>query len=199
MTSNAPALLRTYIVYGICLPLAVVLGYMLTSVDYVTLATVGLVLSILMIPFLLKWHHPILVTSWNMSMVLFFLPGRPNLWLAIGAMSLLIMPFCRGPSAKAHNCPRIMSSVMLAPLVSGSDDPGHGAIDRRHRHPDAGQRRCLRREAIRPESSGSILAYFALAGKQIPRERAGLYVALFLLGGLTAEIGATIGYVSPSV
>ena len=53
--SNASALFRSLIVYGLCLPLAVTLGYLLANpLDLTTVAVVGILLFVLMIPFFLR-------------------------------------------------------------------------------------------------------------------------------------------------
>ncbi|HNR72473.1 MAG TPA: hypothetical protein PKI07_13160, partial [Verrucomicrobiota bacterium] len=76
--SNASALFRSLIVYGLCLPLAVALGYLLANpLDLTTVVVVGSLCFILMIPIFLRWHHVWLIAAWNMSAVVFFLPGRP--------------------------------------------------------------------------------------------------------------------------
>ena len=63
------------------LPLAIVLGYMLANpMDTTTLGVCGAVLAFLMIPLLLKHHHAWLIATWNMSIVLFFLPLYYQFW-----------------------------------------------------------------------------------------------------------------------
>src|SRR5213080_1557707 len=65
---------RKLIVFGVVLPLAVVVGYLLSSPDLTSLVMIGLYLFVLSTPLFLRWHHPILVASWNLSMIVFFLP-----------------------------------------------------------------------------------------------------------------------------
>src|SRR6266481_8120034 len=89
--SNVSSLLRSLFVYSICLPLAVILGYLMANpYDLATFSVVGLVLFLLLIPLFLKWHHTWLIATWNMSAVLFFLPGRPQIWLVLAWFSLFI-------------------------------------------------------------------------------------------------------------
>src|SRR6266480_4288145 len=90
MTSTS-TLLRSVLIYSICLPLAVFLGYLMaTPMDYTTYFTVGLVLFLLASPLFLRWHHIWLIASWNLGAVLFFLPGRPAPWMAMSLISLFI-------------------------------------------------------------------------------------------------------------
>src|SRR5712672_3266557 len=80
---------RSLLIYTICLPLAVYLGYLLSNpADFTTLAAVGLVLFMLLIPLLLRWHHTWLIAAWNMQVVLFFLPGAPLAYMALVWISL---------------------------------------------------------------------------------------------------------------
>src|SRR5436190_1807769 len=92
--TSASSLLRTLVIYAVCLPLAIFLGYMIASPDPArdlgTYIGVGLVLFCLTLPVLLRWHRILLVATWNMCAVLYFLPGRPELWLGTMWVSLLI-------------------------------------------------------------------------------------------------------------
>src|SRR2546425_10081190 len=88
MTTAAYSLFRSLLIYGICVPLALVLGYLIsTPYDFTSFTVVGLVLFFLLVPLLLRWHHVWLIASWNMSVVLFFLPGRPVVWLLLAWIS----------------------------------------------------------------------------------------------------------------
>src|ERR1051325_11611291 len=89
--SNPTAVFRSLFIYLLCLPLAIFLGYLLADpLDLRTLGTVGIVLFIISVPLFLRFHYPFMILSWNFSAVLLFLPGRPHLWMAAVAFSLLI-------------------------------------------------------------------------------------------------------------
>ena len=89
--TSASSLLRSVLIYSICLPLAVFLGYLMaTPLDTTTVSTIGLVLFLLVFPLFMRWHHIWLIASWNLGAVVFFLPGRPPPWLAMSALSLAI-------------------------------------------------------------------------------------------------------------
>ena len=83
---NSTAILRTLITYAICVPLAIVVGYVSTWAAYAptrsNYGVFGMLMLVMSIPFLLRWHYFLLVLSWNFSIILFFLPGRPTIWLA---------------------------------------------------------------------------------------------------------------------
>src|SRR5260370_21203947 len=89
--SNAFSLFRSLIIYAVCLPLAIFLGYLLaTPDDFVSFALVTLVLVSLALPLFLRWHHPLLLLTWNMAAAAFFLPGSPSVWLLVCGLSLTI-------------------------------------------------------------------------------------------------------------
>src|SRR5471030_1243567 len=91
MNNNAAAILRTLVVYAICVPLAISLGYMLTSLADFSRSTfieAGLFALVLCIPLLLRWHYILLVLSLNLTITVFFLPGQPPVWMAVLALSL---------------------------------------------------------------------------------------------------------------
>ena len=51
---------------------------LLTSAGITTVMVVVFILFMLAMPLLLRWHHAWLIASWNMTAVLFFVPGRPS-------------------------------------------------------------------------------------------------------------------------
>ena len=58
---------RGLLVYGLCLPLAVLLGYLLaTPFAFRSFTIVALVLCVLAIPLLLRWHFVLLFASWKL-------------------------------------------------------------------------------------------------------------------------------------
>ena len=93
--NNAPAILRSLIIYVVCVPLAIFIGYLLTDPtqlmgrDTSAMAFVGILALIIVSPLLLRWHHPLVCLSWNSTMVIFFLPGQPGLWFIVTLLSLI--------------------------------------------------------------------------------------------------------------
>ena len=115
-TVNPTALFRSLIVYAICVPLAILLGYLLTNpLDYQSMGFIGLLLAVLIFPLLMKWHYPLLVFSWGLPVVLFFLPGRPTLFFAMVAASLGISVVER---ILDRNQPFLPSSAVRWPLLA---------------------------------------------------------------------------------
>ena len=101
--SNAPAILRSLIIYAICVPLAIAVGYMVTNpMDYSTLGVFGVLALVLASPLLLRWHYPLLVLSLQMSLSVFFLKGAPSLWLVMAVLSLVISLLERTMNSEMH-------------------------------------------------------------------------------------------------
>src|SRR6266540_957750 len=79
---------RRFIILAIVLPLAALIGYLLVSPDFFSVALLGMLVMLLLMPVFLRWHHPMLVFSWNFPMIVFFLPGSPPLWMVLALLSL---------------------------------------------------------------------------------------------------------------
>ncbi len=178
-------------ILGLCLPLAILLGYLLAEpMESSTLTIVVMVLGVLLVPFALRWHHAFLVFSWGASINLGFLPGRPQLWMLMALVSLLLAVLTRAvhPERKFLLEPKVirpLGCLMVVVLVTAALTGGLGV------------------SAIGSDRVGgrgyfymlaAVLGYFALTSQPIPLERARLYVALFFLSGLTAMISNLIYY-----
>jgi hypothetical protein len=184
--SNASALFRSLLVYGLCLPLAVALGYLLaTPLDLYTMTAVGMVLLLLLTPLLLRWHHVWLIVAWNMSAGLFFLPGRPPLWEALAGISFGIglLQYAINRDTKFLNVSSVTRPLLFLLVIVLVTAYLTGGIGLR---------------AFGSQTYGgknyvsifaAVLGYFALTTRQIPPKRAGLYLTLFFLGTASAAIG----------
>ena len=101
--NNAPAILKSLVIYAICVPLAVIIGYMLTDpVNFSTFAYEGILALVLVFPLLLRWHYPLLLFSFNASIYMFFIKGRPEFWIVMVALSLGISLMERAMSSQMH-------------------------------------------------------------------------------------------------
>jgi hypothetical protein len=78
---------RLLIVYAIAAPLALILGYLVSSPDMFTFTVIGTLLFFFALPLFLKWHHVLLIVFWNALFNANFLPGSPDFWLVFAAMS----------------------------------------------------------------------------------------------------------------
>jgi hypothetical protein len=184
--TNPTTLLRTLLIYAICIPVALMLGYVLaTPVQRSTFSMVGVVLIVLTTPWLLKYHHPLMLLGWNSTMIIFFLPGAPGVWLPLVAMSLMISIVHRtiDHNYKMISVPSITWPLVLMGAVVLMTAEARGGIKFRSMGGDVygGKSYILVLAAI--------AGYFALSYQRIPREKAKLYLALFFLGGMSTIIG----------
>ena len=189
------ALIRNLIVYAIVLPLAIVLGYQLTEpLGQGTFFVVGMLVLALAFPILLRWHHFMLVASWNVIAVMFFLPGAPHVWLPMAGLSLGITVLQRSVNRDMRliNEPRVTWSLILLAVTALVTAQLTGGIGLRSFGSEVyGGRRYV-------YLLGGILAYFALSMQKIPKEKAGLYIAAYCLGGVTGVFGDFFMMVSPA-
>ena len=59
------ALLRTLVIYAVCVVLAIWLGFLLAGpLTYSSLVIYGLLAFVLVLPILLRWHYPLLFWCW---------------------------------------------------------------------------------------------------------------------------------------
>ncbi len=184
--NNFPAFFRSLIIYTVCVVLAIWLGFMLAGpLTYSAITIYGFLAFILVFPILLKWHYPLLVFAWYTNIMLFFIPGGPNLWLAMVALSLGISVTRRALSREMHFIivPQItwpllcMIGVMLvtAKLTGGVGLHAFGS------EVYGGKKYVFMLIGI--------LSYFALTAQRIPPGRARFYVSLFFLSGMLSVIG----------
>ncbi len=178
------AVLRSLAVFGACAVIAVILGVMMTNpLTFESLGFVAVVLLVLFIPLLLRWHHPLMILSWNMPVMMFFLKGDPNLFLVMIVLSLTIS-IAEGAlgQQKFIHVPQItwpLLFLILVVLVTAKLTGGFGL------------------KAFGSEVYGgkkyiflvvAIVGYFAIASRYIPPEKARLYVTLYFAGGLVCFI-----------
>jgi O-Antigen ligase len=188
VTAYSP-LLRNLLIYGFSLPLAIYLGFLLSEpLSYSTIIGIGLVLVVLVVPLLLRWHHTWLIVFWNANLLIPFAPGQLSfrmalVWLSLGLsiLQLMLNRRMRFLSAPSVSMPLLfLGAVVLATAnlrggfglsVLGSSVLG-------------GKRYLLLLTAI--------AGYFALINRRLHPRRAMLCLSLFLLGTMTEAIGDTL-------
>lgn len=193
---NALALIRSLIIYSLCLPLAIYLGYLLAMPATTgSLTIVSLALFLPLVPVLLRWHHWLLIFSWNLSAVVFLLPGRPYLWMlmALVSLTLSILQHILNRNVRFLYVPSVVRPLILLTLViliTAQLTGGFGM------------------QAFGGEFYGGkryfllllgVVGYFALTAYRVPPERANLVMALFLLSGLTAAIANVGPFLNPEL
>src|ERR1700722_4680641 len=119
--ANTFAVSRSHLVYGVCLPLAVLIGYLLAAPqDSGSMAIVTLVICILCVPLVMRWHHLLLVFSCNAWVSLFFLPGHPPLWilLALAGLCLSLLSPSLGPHWHGFQARSVSYSLLFLGFVA---------------------------------------------------------------------------------
>jgi hypothetical protein len=192
--SNASAVLRSLIVYGLCLPLAVCLGYLLANpLDLTTVTVVSIILLLLLVPLLLRWHHTWLILTWNTSAVVALLPGRPSLWSVIAAISFFIgvLQYAINRNLKFLYVPSVARPLIFLTVVVLITARLTGGIGL---------------QVLGSSTYGgryyililtAVLGFFALTSRQISPKHATLYVMLFFLSAAVTAIGE-LAWVLPS-
>jgi len=194
--TNVVTIVRALIIYGLCLPLAIYLGYLLAlPLDRISLIIITTVLLLPLLPVLLKWHHFLLIASWNMSVVLFFIPGSPNLWIVMSCVSLLLsviqhilvrnMKFVTVPSVILPLVFMAMVVLITAKLTGGIGLQLFGG------EAVGGKRYIV--------LLGAIVGYFAMTSHKIQPKKALLYVAVYFLGTFTSLVGSFAPWIPPSL
>ena len=179
------ALSRSHLIFGLCLPLAILLGYLLAEpLDSISLVVFIMVLAVLSVPVLMRWHHPLLIVSWNAAISPYFLPGQPPLWILMAFLSLLFAVLNRAvnPAHRFLSAPSLTRPLLALLLVVGGTAMMTGGLGMRVMGSDAyGGKGYI-------YLLGAVLGYFALVSQPIPTAQAQWAVALFFLSGLTAVV-----------
>jgi len=184
--NNAPALLRSLFIYAMVVPLALLVGYLLTNpLTVSSFGFVGFLAFVLIFPLLTRWHYPLLLLSWSATAILFFIKASPNIGQMMIVLSLTLSILERILNPRRHFL-RVLSitlpllAIFIVVMITAKVNGGIGM------------------HAFGSDVYGGrkyiylfigIAGYFALASRPIPPEKAKLYAALYLLGGTTTFIG----------
>jgi hypothetical protein len=192
--TNPSALLRSVIIFALCIPLALILGYTLAGpFDYTFVGVVFAIAFVLILPWLLRNHRPLLWLGWNSVAIVFFLPGAPQLWIPLAFLSLLLSIVQRTIDRNFHftTVASVAWPLTILGIVVLATAEATGGIKLRSMGGQfyGGKSYLLILSAI--------VGFFALTAQPIPRERAKLIIAFFFLGGLTTLIGDMLYFQNP--
>ncbi|MDW8308188.1 MAG: O-antigen ligase family protein [Verrucomicrobiales bacterium] len=189
---NSLAIIRALLIYGLCLPAAIFLGYLLaTPLDWMSFVLILLLVFVPLVPVLLRWHHFLLIASWNLSAVLFFLPGRPFMWVVMTFISLVLSTTQRILSRETTHIsvPSVARPLLFLLLVTFATALLTGGIGVAALGSEVyGGRRYIMILA-------AVLGFFAMSRVRVPPGRETLYASVFFLMGITAIIGALPGFI----
>jgi hypothetical protein len=191
-SNNTPALLRSLIIYAMCVPLAIWIGFTLANpFDFATFSYAGIFALLLVAPILLRWHHFLLIVTWNLGITIFFLPGRPPVWLLFTALSLGISLLQRTINERSRflSAPSLSLPLFffLAVLFFTAKLTGGIGLHSLGSQVSGGKKYITLFFAI--------LGYFALTARRIPPKHARLCISLYFLLGFTHVVGDLYGHV----
>ena len=179
--ANTFVVSRAHLIYGVCLPLAVLIGYVLAEPqDSGSMAVITLVLCVLSVPLVMRWHHPLLIFSCNAWVAFFFLPGHPPLWMVLAFISLGLTMVNRslGQNLRFFQARSLSYSLLFLAFVALATALLTGGIG----FGFLGGSNFGGKKYIFFFSA--VMLYFALATHSIPRERVNLVIGLFFLSSL---------------
>ncbi len=183
--TNPTAAMRMLITYAICIPLAVIIGYVLTNpLDYGTIGFLGIIAFVLISPILIKWYYPLLIFGLACPAIMFFLPGRP---LMSQAVVLLAVGIIVSEQILKGQKPFTPVRIVIAPLVFLAavifmTAELNGGIGFHSFGSDTGGGKKYAEVFI------GIATFFAVASRAIPSSQRKLYIGLAFLPGLTGII-----------
>jgi len=185
---------RAHLIMALCLPLAVLLGYFLAEpMESGSMAVIVLVMFVLAVPLMMKWHHPVLVLCWNACITPVFLPGQAQIWLPVAAASLLFALLNRAVTSEARfiYVPSLANSLLFLAAIVLLTAFVTGGIGLRS---FGSARYGGRNYAL---VLVAVVGFFAFSSVRIPPEKAGLYVGMYFLAGLTTIIPNIIYTLGP--
>ncbi len=188
--TSASSLLRSLLIYSVCVPLAIFLGYVIAQegnpiYSLSTYIAVVPILFLLILPLLLRWHHGLLITTWNFGMMLYFVPGSPQLWMAVAwlSLSLAIIQYILNRRLRFLSAPGVTWSLVFLFAVVLMTAASRGGIGLRAfgSEVQGGKRYILLLTAI--------IGYFAFISRPMDPRFATRCVVFFFLGSIVAAIG----------
>jgi hypothetical protein len=183
--------LRTLIIYAAIIPLAIYVGWASADMTRTSFAMLSAIVFILLLPFFLKWHYQVMLFSWNTYITIFFLPGKPALWMLMALLNFGIAILNRIIQKRPAfiSAPSITISLLAFAAVTLITAYLRGGIGVRAMGGGAagGKSYFL--------IFAAIIGYFALASTPIPPNRARRYILLFLLGALVTA-GSNLIYLA---
>jgi len=177
---------KSLFIFVFCVPLAIVLGVMLsTPLDRNTLIVIGTAFLLLLSPLLLTSHHSLLICSWNAFVIVYFLPGQPFLWMLLTAVScfftLLIRTLNRG-KMESLGVRSVTAPLLLLALITYITCRFSGGIGSQALGSEVyGGKRYF-------YLWGAIAGYFVLSSVPVPSEKRQLLAGLFFLSSVTAGL-----------
>ncbi len=179
------AVTRNHLIFGVCLPFAVLLGYLLADVrDPVSLVIIMTAIAGLSFPLMMRWYHPVLLFSWNLTAQATFLPGAPFMWAFFSWLGIFFAVLNRSMNSenKFAHVPSLTTPLVVFAGVIVATAAMTGGISL---------------QVLGSSASGgrqyfyiltAIVGFFALSSRTISPKQAYVFVALFYLPGIAAVL-----------
>ena len=171
---------RGLIAIGLSVPLALGVGYLLAlPFDTASLAMLGSLALLIASPILLRWHHALLIITWNAAVV-FPLSPQPRIWVVFAGISLSIslLNYILNKKANLLFTPSVAWPLLLLALVMAVTarlTSGFGGGEM------WGQKRYF-------SAFTAILGFFALTAQVIPKHRRMIFSSLFFVAAITSVV-----------
>jgi hypothetical protein len=186
--SGAP-LPKKFLILLLILPVALLLGYMLAGpLDYSSIVVYAGILGVILLPIVLQYHHMLLVLSLNATIDIFFLPGKPHLWMLLALVSLGVtfvsrilnkeMRLIHVPSVTWALIAMVVVVALTAKLTGGLGMRSLGGASY------GGKRYVF--------ITFALAVYLAVSLVRISPDKARLYVGLYFLSTLTSAMSNLI-------
>lgn len=189
--NNPNSALRMMLTYVVIIPLAMLMGYLLTNpLDYGTLGFLGLLIAVIISPIFIKWHYPILVFGLSCPMICFFLIGKPQLSQVVVMLTFVIGITERILSGEKRliSVPVMTWPLLFIAAMAYMTAELNGGIGLHSMGGDTGGGRKYITLFV------GVATFFALTSQTIPAHRHRLYIMLFFLPALLGVISDVFPY-----
>lgn len=188
------AVTRKHLIFGLCLPLAVLLGYLLAE-PYASssLSILVMFFAVLVVPVLMRWYQPMLVFCWNFTAAPMFLPGNMPLWIFMVFAGLFFTTLNRSVDRNYQltNVPSLTWPLvtLLAVVIATAMATGGVGL------------RIMGSSGVGGKGYiylvAAIVGYFVISTRPIPTKHAGFMIALFFLPGASAIVSVIANKIGP--
>ena len=183
--NNINALVRSIVTYAVCIPLAAIIGFMLTKpLDYSSAGFYSIIVLVLIFPIIARFHHPLMFLCYNLPINLFFIKTSPSIGMVMVMVSLGISIFDRILSRRSQfiSVPEMTLPLVILMAVVFFTAEVTGGFGLKSLGSDVYGGKKYAFLII------GIIGYFAFTARPIPAEKASLYVSLYLLGGVLSAV-----------
>lgn len=193
MTNN-PAIVRSLLVYAICLPVAIFLGFLLSDpLDKHNAIMFAGGVGLLMLPLLLRWYHAWLIAIWNTTITFIYMPGLLPGWVPMACIGFMVAVghYVMNRDRKFLDSQSVGLSLIFLALVALFTAKLRGGLGF---------------NALGDEAIGgkrylfiwvAVIGFFALISQPIPPHKRQLYTTIFLIGSLTAALNNLSTMIGP--